>query len=352
MSWQWIPAELDVNPHNSGSEPTLTETINGWRPGYYIGEGNDDGYYIVNAAGYRNFGTSDPNWIVTTYPYQQFSVSACTSADSVVSEFIMDFNAENQMFYFGKPVYYGNNYVLKYSPTNGSYVIMTRDYSSVRSEPVYSVNVLSGGLSGDHYWIGNVTDLDLDVGTRYGPITFALIGAVDQYKDSNPSYIAHFLLESKINYYKYIDNSGDQLPAGKYEHSETGETITVGSQTYAGDDGSIWIGHHLSSTEIGTMDSPYFQSNHGRLYYAESTEYWGNCWKTNAAAEAPVFIYRTSQSDPSKLPNSFTLSYYVWDSDLSTYKINSDGNITLTLGPYQLLSVESSIMMGEVSQWR
>lgn len=363
MSFQWVPAQLDVEQRSASDSSSLA---NGWRAGYYVGKGRDEGLYIVNARGYTNMGSSNygssPVWIVTEYPFGRFSVSAYTSADTVAESFYMtysgatgtysasDRNLERQQIYFGKPVYYGSSYALQYSPTENGYIIIDGYTDDRLSEPCYSTNVLSGGISGDHFWKSSATELHLDTGTgRYSsPVYFYLAGAEDEYKNNRSDYISYFYLEAKPDYYRYTSPSAtsadDERPAGEYTNPDSGKKITIGIKCYKGDDNSVWRGFDLCS------NSPYYDCvDHGKLRWYTNTDNWGDCWHTVAGAHAPLWVYQTSNKD---LPDSFTLQYNSWNEDLSAYQVCSQYNIQMELGPYQLLTADSTVLMGEVSEWR
>lgn len=361
MSFQWIPAQIDIESRPNGTDSDSFYT--GFKPGYYLGKETDNGYYIINTYGYSNFGynpSEQEAWVMTRYPFHRFLVSAFTSADDAVDSFYMTPNvtngvgmsirdSSNQYTYFGKPVYYGGGYCLKYSPSEGKYIIVAASDEKPFTEPTYSTNVLSGGLSGDYFWKGTVDELYLNSGTTYSNVTFSLTGASDEYKSYNDDYIDHFTLESKVDCFKCTTpaslSARTQRPAGEYTNEETGEKRIVGSKSYMGGDGSLWYGHSLS----GRFQPPYWESlMHGRITYRANTTYWGNAW-VGSESQTELYVYPNAQNP---LPNSFTLRRYKWNVETSTYDEIVSAAIAMEKGPYYLLSSESTILMGECSQWR
>lgn len=360
MSWQWIPAQLEIRGATPNSQPG--NYYAGYKPGYYIGKGRDEGKYLVNAYGYSGFGygpTDKDAWIIVSDVCPRFAVSAYTSSDALADSFHFVWGNGNrgnsqssreereQEIYFGKPKYVSDSssFCLKYSPTEGRYIIVERGLNHANDylEPIYSTNVLSGGLSGDYYWKADaaVTDLQIDTPT----ITFSLTGATTDYMASE-DYIDHFTISSDMDFYSYnvscATSADDERPAGLYTN-KNGDEIEVGIRTYKSDDGAIWRAHDLCS-------NPHYDSfEHGRLAFTLSTEDWGDCWVTSTRAEEPKYVY---QSSLSSLPDTFVLEYYEYDSEASAYVAVPSCDLTMVKGPYQLLSVANSITMGEYSQWR
>lgn len=374
MSWQWIPAEITpvvgANALNS-----YTYNYEQFRPGYFIGKDKDKDLYLVALdTYYPNYNeaysviSSMNNWIMVSDPNLCFKVSAYTSADVFKGETTVAqggigagsqpyVNQDNQHTYFGKPSYNGGGLILQYSVSEGAYIIYDSAYRDINCEPVYSTNQLSGGLSGDHFWKSNVTDLDIYSGVDYGSvegIRFNLAGAKDRVEagDWGDDYTKYYIALPYLDYYKYSSPSEisayDEYPAGEYTNPRTGETKTVGIKTYKGDDNSIWKGFRLNSTS--NWNPPYYESvEHGRITYTKNTTDWGNAWVSPGGNKAPKYVYPNALS---ALPDSFTLKYFEYDEELSAYSEVLSASIQMAKGPYQILSSDSSILMGEFSQWR
>ena len=357
MSWQWVPAQLDAE-YRDPIDPFYNR-YNGFRPGYYVGLSAEAGLYMVNGSGYANLPSSmSGDWIITNKPFPQFTASAMTSADEVVGTYTFAFNNNSeaewtQVVYFGKPVYSGYDYVMKYSPSENVYIIVDADKRCV--EPIYSTDLLSGGISGDWFWKSGAQRIRM--GT--GPVTFNLAGAQDRYKEwEGEDYIDHFIVSSDFEYYAYSSPSAisayDEYPAGEYTNNKTGEQITVGTKTYKGTNPfggeSFWKGHQLKSTRTGSR-APYYQSAiYGQIRYFSDDSRWGPCWRTPGSKPSPVYVYNDGAL--SALPPSFTLSYYEWNDELTAYQAVTSNDIDMELGPYQLVSADNTILMGEVSIWR
>lgn len=373
MSWQWIPAE--ISPVVGGSSmQSYNYNYDQYKPGYYIGKNKDTGLFLVPLNNYYpryneadSVISSTNNWIMVTDPNLCFQVSAYTSADVLKGEYQLTqsdsagsqpyVNQTIQNTYFGKPVYHGAGVHLQYSISENAYIIYDTAYRGICCEPVYSTNQLSGGLSGDYFWKSNVTDLDIYSGVNYGsvsPIRFNLAGAYSQITEGgwDPDYTHYWLLLPYLDYFKYSSpaelSAYDEHPAGEYTNPRTGETKTVGIKTYKGDDNSIWKGFNLKSTS--SWDRPYYESAlHGKISYTKNTSDWGDAWVTPNGNKQPKYVYPNALS---ALPDHFTLKYFEYDEELSAYSEVLSNSIEMAKGPYQLLSSDSSVLMGEFSQWR
>lgn len=378
MSWQWIPAQIDAYVGANALDHN-TDGLYDFRPGYFVGQNYDEGLYLVyNAVYNERYNRADSvisstnNWLLVSNPNIGFSVSAFTSADVLVDEFKMYVgrvgqettiaqNYEDQFLtvYAGKPVYYGDSYSMFYSYSEGGYIIQRNDYRNICTEPVYSTNTLSGGISGEYFWKSSITDFDSGAGVYYdevSPIPFEVAGAVEQYKKNwGSDYIDHFKVLPYLDYYQYSSPSDisalDEWPAGEYTNVYTGEKKVVGTKCYKGSDNSVWKGHRLGRS--GNSGEYWMSDEWGgyskRMRYFTNDPEFGNCWATVGGSKDPFFVYPNSLS---VLPNTFTLQRWEWDADLSTHQHVTSADITLQRGPYQLLSSDNTILMGEFSQWR
>lgn len=375
MSWQWVPAQIDAIPTYSASE-SAGDALKQYKPGYYVGKDRDNGYILATFDlisrwyGDQTNLSSKNGWIITDNPNISFSCSAYTSADTLLNEWIMGIQYNNstinslyndsiQRIYYGKLVFSGNSRWLHFSKSQDRYIIRSPGYNeNAISEPVYSTDSLSGGLSGDYFWSGS-QNLDFSSGYN-GPINFTLDGAVEQYKSGNPDYVDHILIEPHLNYYTYSSpnelTAYDEVPAGEYTNPATGDKIIVGTKCFKGSDNSIWRGHSVGRNTSSNYSREYWESDewggYGKRlrYYLNDSEY-GNCWGTvhNASTHQPFFVYPNALS---ALPNSFDLQRYEWNADLSAYEHITSADISLELGPYQMLSSASTILMGDYAQWR
>ena len=371
MSWQWVPAQLDVFVGKDSGQRSW-EDWDDYRPGYFVGKSSDAGFYLVANDTYdqrynraNSVLSSTNNWMIVSDPIVSFKVSAFTSADAFIGEStfypsnaatgstIYQYSGQAQTVYGGKPIYYctrNGSKRLFYSISEGTYIIID-GIPEICTEPIYSLNTLSGGISGDHFWEGAGPNLDTFVTS---PITFSLAGASQQYMDTEgEDYIAYYLALPYLDYYKYSSPASisalDEWPAGEYTNANTGEVKIVGMKCYKGDDGSVWRGYSVGKRSENWRSNSWGGAAN-RLRYTNSDEY-GDCWLTvhNATRHDPYFVYQNSLST---LPNSFTLERFEWDELSGAYVHQENKDIDLELGPYQMLSSESYVLMGEVSQWR
>lgn len=373
MSWQWIPAQIDVFFGKDAGLDSYDDWTFDYRPGYFEGRDNDAGLYLIANETYdQRHRTADSvlsstnNWMIVSDPVVCFKVSAFTSADTLIEEdtfypanvtsgliAAQQYVGQVQTIYGGKPVYYctqNGGLRLFYSISEGTYIV-AEGTPEICTEPIYSLNTLSGGINGDHFWKGGVPHLDTLVTE---PMNFYLDGASQQYiDDAGEGYTERYSMLPYLDYYKYSSPSNisafDEWPAGEYTNERTGKVKVVGVKCYKGNDDSIWKGY-----KIGTQSEIWVSNSWGGaancLRYTNSDEY-GNCWITdhNRLRHEPYFVYQNSLST---LPDSFTLERFKWDELSGAYAHEESADIDLARGPYQLLSSESSVLMGEVSQWR
>lgn len=374
MSWQWIPAQIDAIPTTNAYEDSL-DSLTQYRPGYYVGKDRDNGFVLTTLGlmsrwyGDQTNLSSGNGWIITDNPNISFSCSSYTSADTLLDSWTMSiqdggstithiYNSSIQRVYYGKLVFNGSSYWLYYSKSQNRYIIRKPNYNEMTiSEPVYSTDSLSGGISGDYFWSGP-TDLDFTTSyTSQGPIGFALEGAKDQYKNNaGQDYIDHILIEPHLNYYTYSSPASltayDEVPAGEYTNPTTGDKKIVGTKCFKGSDNSVWRGHGVGrGRNYEYWESEEWGGYGNRLRYYLNDSQYGNCWGTvhNASSHQPYFVYPNALS---VLPDSFDLQRYEWNTETSAYEHITSADISLELGPYQMLSSDGTIVMGDYAQWR
>ena len=371
MSWQWIPAQLQ---ETIGSDSLVagTQTALDWFPGYYVGKDKDDGMMICKVSNERYPPIQSSNkWILTDYPHICLSATAYnengdeewTKTFYIIEPGVtipISLTDDEQLYYAGKYVFFAGSYILQYSITENGYIIWNTAHSGYRgndsasgtktvpSEPVYSFDTMSGKVLGDYYWKSNVEQFGFHTQTT----TFTLAGAVDRYKeqfDTNAITqivvgvdFSHFWLYSSPSQF----SSQETPPVGEYTNAVTGEKYLVGLASFLGSDNSVWTMNNYGLTSEYWMSEQH-NGYSGRLYKPRNANYWG----TAHSSRRPYYVCNT---DLSSLygQTSLTLQNQEYNSTTGAYEHIVSGDITLTQGPMQLVSSDSTILMGEVSMWR
>ena len=348
--WIYIPAKVE----------TLNQDNDDLKCGYLLGSGNDAGYIALKGISGCQ---SDTGWFIgarhSAYPY--FAASAMSGSE-VLEEGIFTREYNNDT-YCGEPVYHSSNMSyggsLFKSFTQNAYIIQYE-----KKEPCYSVDTLSGGTSGDHFWNTGKQDIGMnwyaDWGEDARPLPFdaTLAGGVDAYRADWGDVIDHYHLQPKLDRWIHDPNEGDQAPAGKYINPDDESEIILGKQTFkivspSGRKGEVWIGYRLNRT---SNDQAYYSPDNGitklrHRYNFRNT--YGEGWYIGSNNSSSTSDYYTYTNGSSAIDvKSFTAEYYHYNKETSGFQHIASGDLGFELGPYVLETEDYNIKMGEVSLWR
>ena len=368
MAWQYIPAQLQQVERDYNDSRYTQATF---PPGYYLGTKADEGKLLLQTTSARSANSpiySANGWLICEKPWLEFSVSGLSSAGELVwsgtfapfgwnadSSTTQDIATDECAVYCGKPVFSDGGRFLHYSPTEGKYILRVQA-QGILHEPCYSLNMLSGGTSGEYFFKSNLDSLTVDSSwdswqRQAEAFTLSLAGATDEAKDVD--YINGYTAKAEVKldgYWTYKGNpetsAFDEAPAGIYENKATSATWEVGTKTYLSTDGEgkreVWKGRRLKSRYAQFVSESY-----GILASAANTDAFGRCWWTGG--RTATYVFQTGED--ATLPDSFTLARYE-KNDEDEWEPVPSGNLEMSLGPYVLDKTENEIKMGEFTLWR
>jgi len=328
MSYTYIQAKInDLSYKNDYLQPY----------GYFIGERTDSKYLIIPGLTPVDEYETELTWYLVekTNAFPYFELSG--GQGDTLHRLEWDYN--------GQPAYGGQDYLLYSSIYAGEYIVTTFYHEH---EPVFSIDLLSGGLSGDYYYRTGVTSVgyymeadQYDLRDAPTPIECQISGAV-------PSDVPQkLILKAKWNRWKYAGEQGDDAPAGKFVNEDTGAELYVGMRSYqCQEDNTIWVGYGLSSKNA------YWQEEKGlsfKLRHLSAFGDWGEGWYAgNLSGEAWVYPNGLSVIDA----GSFTVQNYQYNSEKEKLIHIPANDLHFLKGPWRLGTTIGNIYMGEVSLWR